>query len=191
MLAPALFHPGVGVSGFGRKGLAGQPVQPQHYGHAAQDSLEGLRNAARGSFHTQPGNPQMSAKVNAFLAAERARETQPAGNPGVAQAGLSDFAANYRSTAKPARNLTMAFVLWFFAGQVSAHRFYLGAYRSAFAQLGLFALWLTLGISGSAADGAALEPIFLVALAAWSFWILGDVFFIRRLHRQLCRQPDE
>lgn len=174
------------MSGFGRKGLEGQP--PQQQDSAGQTGLEGLRNSARGAFQPQSATPAMSSRVDAFLAAERAR---PAVAAGSSQAGISDFAANYRDTAKPTRSLLMAYLMWFIAGQVSAHRFYLGAYRSAVAQVGLFVFWLVLVFGTPKGAQNAMGPVLVVVLVAWGLWVFGDVFFIRRLHRELCRQPND
>ena len=115
----------------------------------------------------------------AFLAAERARNAELGG-------GLSAAAERFAgSGAKPERSLMMAYLLWFILGQVSAHRFYLGAYRSAMAQVGLFAFVLICAV------GNAVGPLVAVALVAWALWVLGDVFFIHKLHRALCRKPGQ
>ena len=169
---------GATVSGFGRKGLEGAPGQPTHAG------LEGLRNPSRSPVQAHAGG-EMSRKVDALLAAERARNAQVAGS------GLSDAAADYRNVVRPVRSLTMAYLLWFLFGQLSAHRFYLGAFRSALAQLGLLAFSLFLAFGTPLDSYDSVGPVLAIVLIGWILWVLGDVFFIHRLHRELCRKPGE
>ncbi len=169
------------MSGFGRKGLEGQP-SPGFAQHPAQGGLDGLRNTARGPFQTQPRDGDMSRKLDAFVAAERAQRSQ---------GGISEAAASYRNTDRPERSLMMAYLLWFILAQVSAHRFYLGAYRSAFAQVGLFAFWLLLALGTPSGAYNVMGPILAIAVIGWALWVLGDVFFIHRIHRNLCRKPGE
>ena len=181
------------MSGFGRKGLESQPgagPAPQNYVHTGG---EGLRNSARAPLHTQPRDGQMSSKAEAFIASERARKAENAQARSIRMdgPGISDFAADYRSSAPPERSLVMAYVLWFVLGQVSAHRFYLGAYRSACAQVGLFAFWLVVAMSTPTGAQNTVGPILAIAVIGWCVWVIGDVFFIRRIHRKLCRQPDK
>ena len=163
---------------FGRKGLAGGPVPA---------GPNALRSGARAPFQSRPGGSDaISSKVDSFLAAERARNAQAAG-----EGGISSAAASYRGDDRPQRSLPMAYLLWFILGQVSAHRFYLGAYRSAFAQVGLFAFWLLLALGAPEGAHNPLGPILAIAVVGWALWVLGDVFFIHRLHRNNCRRPGE
>ena len=174
------------MSGFGRKGLeqfAGQGAAPPS--RPAQSGLDGLRNTARGSLQSASHGADTSRKVEAFLTGERQRRMQEGA------AGLSDIAASHRNADRPQRSLTMAYLLWFVLGQVSAHRFYLGAYRSAFAQLGLFAFWIVLALGAPEGSYGVLGPILGLTVIGWALWILGDVFFIHRIHRELCRKPGE
>lgn len=177
------------MGGFGRKGLEGhQP--PQSTSLAAQSGLAGLRNAAGGSLQAQPANnPTVSSRVEAFLASERQRAREAsAGASGRSEGDVSPFTAGYPDSARPERSLGMAYLLWFILGQVSAHRFYLGAYRSAVAQVGLFAFWLGLALSTPEGAQNTVGPILAVAVIGWALWLLADVFFIRGIHRRLCRQ---
>jgi hypothetical protein len=173
------------VGGFGRKGLEGQP---QPTGFAAPGGIEELRNSARSS--AQQANPAMASRVDGFLASERQRARE-AGVSGVSRAGVSDFAFGHRDSAGPERSLVIAYLLWFILGQVSAHRFYLGAYRSAIAQVGLFAFWLLLALSTPEGAENAVGPVLALAVIGWALWILADVFFIYRIHRRLCRQASD
>lgn len=158
---------------FGRKGLGP--------GESARGALRPTRPAA---------DDDIARKREAFLAAERARRVD-------AEGGVSDLAARYRSSGhtafsqvRPERPLYMAYLLWFVLGQISAHRFYLGAYRSALVQVGLFAFWVSSAFV-FAGKFDTVGPIVAVALIAWAAWVIGDVFFIHRIHRKLCRQPGE
>ena len=155
---------------FGRKGLGpGNSVagQPRATRPAADDDI--------------------ARKREAFLAAERARRAEEHGD-----GGISGVAGHYRSPdIKRERNLWMAYLLWFILGQISAHRFYLGAYRSAMAQVGLFAVAVIIAISRASSGNYAVGAIMAIAMIGWAVWILGDVFFIHRIHRKLCRKPGE
>src|SRR5688572_6897307 len=175
---------GAGVSGFGRKGLEGQQRTGLALSHPAQAGIGGLRNAARAPFQPQPASSETSRNVEAFIAAERARRAQAGG-----EGGISDAATGYRSSDRPERSLPLAYLLWFILAQVSAHRFYLGAYRSAFAQVGLFAFWVGLALMTPKDSFDTVGPVVAIALIAWALWVLADVFFIHRIHRKLCRKP--
>ncbi len=155
---------------FGRKGLG--PGDP------ARGGLDALRNTG-----PHAADDEITRKREAFIAAERARQAEQAG-------GISEFASTY-SPPRPERSLLMAYLLWFILGQVSAHRFYLGAYRSAVMQVGLFFFWVALAITAPQASYNTLGPLLAVLVIGWALWILGDVFLIRGLHRKLCRRPGE
>ena len=131
-------------------------------GESAPGALRPTRPAA---------DDDIARKREAFLAAERARRVD-------AEGGVSDLAARYQSSGHTAFS------------QTSAHRFYLGAYRSALVQVGLFAFWVSSAFV-FAGKFDTVGPIVAVALIAWAAWVIGDVFFIHRIHRKLCRQPGE
>jgi hypothetical protein len=169
------------MPGFGRKGLEQYASQ----GSAPPQGLTGLdalRNTARGPYLTQPQAGEVTRKVDVFLAAERAQRSQE---------GVSDAAGGSRGTDRPERSVMMAYLLWFILGQVSAHRFYLGAYRSACAQVGLFAFWLFVALGTPQVSYDTVGPVLAIAMIVWMLWVLGDVFFIHRIHRKLCRKPGE
>jgi len=156
---------------------------------SAHDDLSSLRNSSRGGIvtaprgFTAPANDEIARKRAAFLAAERARQSDN---------GLSEAAVRYGNTAeRPVRSLPMAYLLWFILGQVSAHRFYLGAYKSAMIQVGMFVFCILLALGSSKGAQSATLPVAAVALVVWAVWVLGDVFFIHRIHRQNCRRPGE
>jgi hypothetical protein len=161
---------------FGRKGL--EPDSP------SASSLDALRNGPRAE-RLVPPSDDLARKREAFLAAERERKAQSGehGMPGTERG----YAA---ARVRPGRSLPMAYLLWFILGQVPAHRLYLGAYRSALIQLGLFAFWVSSAFV-FAGNFNTVGPIVAIALIGWAVWVIGDVFFIHRIHRKLCRQPGE
>jgi hypothetical protein len=171
------------MTGFGRKGLD----QQVDLAPSAPRAAEGLRNGNRPPFRPQPSGAMTSSRVDAFIAAERARGVREP-----EQAGVSDVAASYRGTAAPPqRQLWMAYLLWFFFGQLSAHRFYLGAYQSAMVQVGLFVTVVVLALSAPGGSISTMGPVMGLLIIAWALWVLGDVFVIHRIHRKLCRRPGE
>lgn len=131
-----------------------------------------------------PGNPpvvldpeaqQLAAKREAFLAAERARRgAEPAGDHGDL---LPPSARPPRP--RPERSLFMAYVWWFILAQISAHRFYLGANKSAIAQVCTFLCWLLLVLAGPPATFVGFA-----VMAIWIIWIFADAFLIPGLHRK-------
>ncbi|HEX8645148.1 MAG TPA: TM2 domain-containing protein [Allosphingosinicella sp.] len=119
----------------------------------------------------------IDAKRAAFVAAERARrqsESEKALGEGLAVAG-----AVPRTVYRTEKSLTAAYVLWFFLGGASAHRFYLGFPTSGFIQLflriGGFAMFLS---AGSAKIGGANLLLATAMMAAGGLWLLLDAFLI-------------
>lgn len=146
---------------FGRKGLSADV--------AAQPAR---RRAAFGQAGTAPveaSSDPAAERRAAFLAAERARAADADG-----EAGERPVVAG---TAKPivvgGKSLGTAYVLWFFLGGFSAHRFYLNTPLTAIAQVSLWYISLMFYMSGQPGAG------YLVT-AGW-LWILGDAFFIPKL----------
>jgi TM2 domain-containing membrane protein YozV len=114
------------------------------------------------------GDATMAARRAAFLAAERARSPGPAADDGIA---ASPGPVSIRE-----KSLTTAYLLWFFVGGLSAHRFYLGSPVSAMIQVTVVVLAYGLMFSKS--------PVGLIVLLGWSLWLLADVFLIVGLHRK-------
>lgn len=113
-------------------------------------------------------DPALAARRAAFLAEERARTHQP--TPG----------EDCRPSATPVfvreKSVGTAYLLWFFFGGLSAHRFYLGFPASGAIQVGMAMLGYGLIFSKS--------PAGLIFLLGWSLWLLADVFLIVGLHRK-------
>lgn len=114
---------------------------------------------------------ELAAKRAAFLAEERAR---PRPEPGQAPA----FAATSPGYSPYIRekSLGTAYLLWFFFGGVSAHRFYLGFQISAALQASLMPLSYALLISGS--------MTFFYTMCAAGLWLLADLALMPGMQRE-------
>lgn len=109
----------------------------------------------------------MAARRAAFLAEERARSQRPAPAEGTAASPTPVFIRE--------KSVGTAYLLWFFFGGLSGHRFYLGFPSSGAIQLVLTPLGYGLLIGKSPMG-------FAVLVCAW-LWILGDAFAIPSLAR--------
>lgn len=111
---------------------------------------------------------EMAARRAAFLAEERARSQRPAPSE------------DHRPSSTPVlvreKSLGTAYLLWFFLGGLSVHRFYLGFPTSGAIQVGLVMLGYGLIFSKS--------PAGLIFLLGWSVWLLADAVLILGLHRR-------
>lgn len=166
---------------FGKKGLAQGTARP------ATPAQAMARPAMR---VPQPEGDPLTAKREAFIAAERARVASE-GSP--SRPGLSDTAANYRtprshSVDQPrwtlrvfgpveSRNLFVAYIWWFVLSNVSAHRFYAGAIQSGVMQVGLL---LT-----SVAMVFVVVPLGAAGILAWIGWVFLDAFLLPGMMRRL------
>lgn len=165
---------------FGRKGQDSSMIVPSR--PAVHPGLAGLHNSSRpGSAGTAPPlGSDLARKREAFIAAERARSaearSEEARRDGRAHSTDPTLLLPER---KPRRSLMMAYLLWFIAGQLSLHRFYLGAYRSGAAQVGCWVLALILIMLKAIVPG-------IVVFAGTLLWVLGDVFMIHRIYRTRC-----
>lgn len=148
---------------FGRRGASAAPALPAHRpvfgaaGRAPKDTVDGAAMAERRA---------------AFLAAERARKAEQPERPafeGAAPAPAVGARVREKSTG-------MAYLLWFFLGGLSVHRFYLGYTTSGAIQVMMAPLSYGLLLGGS--------PIGLVPLFAAGLWILGDAFVIPSMVRE-------
>ena len=160
------------ASGFGRKGLSA--------GERTQTSRGGFGNAhhnsgGRAAVVEMSESDSLAARRNAFIDSERLRVID-GDKTEIYKPGISDAARSYKSDIPKAKNIHNAYIFWFFLGNISAHRFYLGAYQSAFAQIGLLIFGVTM-IFFSGVIGILL-------LIAWVLWVLGDIFLIPGLYRR-------
>lgn len=149
---------------FGRKGLSAneigqQPVRRRGFGQASP-----LADAA-----AEPADP-MAERRAAFLAAERARAADVRDDD-------DEEASRPTAASRPVliggKSAATAYLLWFFLGGFSAHRFYLGSPLTAISQVSLWYISLMFYMAGHPGAG------YLVT-AGW-LWILGDAFFIPKL----------
>lgn len=161
------------MTGFGRKGSPAGPNRAQSQFGAGQSSGH--------------DGPALSAEARAFLAAERSRkhsERAPAHLSAYESAALLQ-----PNVAKPPKNLAVAYVLWWFGGVFAAHRFYLGAFRSAAAMAGLFWGGLALGAvmskkSSLWVGGVAVPPLWAAMILAFALWWFVDAFLIPGVRRR-------
>ena len=118
----------------------------------------------------------MASRREAFLASERARrEQQSIERPEAARS----LEVASRPIIVREKSVGVAYLLWFFFGALSAHRFYLGYSSSAAVQAGLwFVSWMMI------AAGFLLAAFGLVVAA---IWMIGDAFVIP----SLCRAANE
>ena len=136
------------MSGFGRKGLAV---------HQSRRDAVAARDA------------EMPAKREAFVASERANRAA-----GTVDAHSSETIGYHKPTAK--RSMTTAYLCWLVLGQISMHRFYIGARESALYQVSLFV--------GGLIAFFVHAPLGLALLAGWVIWIFADLFLIPGLLRE-------
>jgi TM2 domain-containing membrane protein YozV len=110
------------------------------------------------------GGAGLAARRAAFLAEERARpqgrDRAPVANPALVRE----------------KSVGTAYLLWFFLGGFSAHRFYLGFSTSAAVQVALLPISWALIASGSLAA--------FLTMAASALWLLADAFLIPGLRTE-------
>jgi TM2 domain-containing membrane protein YozV len=179
------------MSGFGRKGLESAP-----------QLTPGQAMALRATpvQATEPQEPIVSPQLAAFLAGERAARRQV--EPGLSDVALEPRASlNEGRTAassatasgvdaqKPERSMVLAYVLWWFAAPLGAHRHYLGAHVSGFVQMGVwiavFACMMAAGIAGA----SSMFVLGMTLLVGSLIWFIGDAFAIPGMLRQFRERP--
>lgn len=182
------------MSGFGRKGLdASAPAHPaSSFGAARMAGAPSLNGVPFGAPPTQPtgtgDSEEMSPQLRAFLAAERAQRAAEG------EADLSTIAESQsrqpkvRATGAP-RTKLVAYVLWYFAAPIAAHRFYLGARNSAMIMAGLFWVGLLVAAfmskqSTMSVGGLFVPPPGIVMILVWMLWVVADLFLIPGLVRR-------
>lgn len=148
---------------FGRKGATNPIGQPgprrATFGHARAAPAASVEDSA----------DPVSDRRAAFLASERARaaDAQDVGAEGV------PLRERRPAVFVKERSLATAYLLWFFLGGFSAHRFYLGTPLTAIVQVCLWYVSLMFYMAGN--PGA-----FYLAALGW-LWIIGDGLFIPHL----------
>jgi TM2 domain len=165
------------ASGFGRKGFNNSAAPQPQIASLAQHRVEPI--------------DEMAIKRAAFIAAERSRRDTAV--PFSAQqqerpsqyddAALRQYSELTKAPLKQ-KSMFLAYILWYFGGIVSAHRFYLGATDSAFKQCGGVvggAIVLGMGVSMHV---SAISTIGAVTLIGAVMWCLLDLFFIPSLCRK-------
>lgn len=177
--------------GFGRKGVGvGSPV--------ARSPVRPTNPAPRSAPAAAPTDDGLSPEARAFIAAERARKPEDMRSSDPMASVAASAMRLAPSKAKPRRSMVVAYVLWWWGTPLAAHRFYLGAHRSALAMLGLF--WGGLAIaammskqSTSWVGSYAVPPSGIMMVLIWMVWALLDAFLIPGLMKQYraANQTDE
>ena len=137
---------------------------------AAPYSAAAMSGATFGRKGAAP-DPDLAARRAAFLAAERARAAAPP-SARIAQdvaRGLEPPAPTEQPYVSR-KTMGTAYLLWFFLGGVSAHRFYLGYRASAIIQLLLTPISYAMMMSKS--------PSGLLTMPIAGLWVLIDAFLI-------------
>ena len=117
-------------------------------------------------------DPDLAARRAAFLAAERARAAAGPAEPVRGASVEPGFGRPVLAEPRyvPRKTNGTAYLLWFFLGGVSAHRFYLGYRISAVIQMLLTPFGYAMMMTKS--------PFGLVAVPAAGLWILLDAVLI-------------
>ena len=159
---------------FGRKGLTpGEPAAPVSGSGGGSAPAFGLAHEKL----ADPSDEEMARRRKAFLIEEGLRRIEKESAEAV-DAALERSRAFNRS--RP--SLRTAYLLWLLAGQVSAHRFYLRAGRSALDQL---AVWLVSVLLLSFGDGDILAVGLGTVLGiVWVVWWILDFFRIPAIRRR-------
>jgi TM2 domain-containing membrane protein YozV len=140
---------------------------------------------------------ELAARREAFLAAERARRASEGegggGSVGTGSTGYGKARAAPvgRVDAGPfyvrEKSLATAYLLWFFLGGFSAHRFYLGYTASGAIQLFLRLGGALILFAGTASKSGGMGGLGLLMFAAGSIWMLIDGFLIPGMRREANR----
>jgi TM2 domain-containing membrane protein YozV len=174
------------TTGFGRKGISSSAAMPSSSMPAGGLRARGMA-AASPAARAEParaGGEQVSPQMAAFLAEERARRQQEGGREDDVRdyAGDIDRLPVRRHQVTRDRNMMVAYLLWFFACALSAHRFYLGDYRNALLQVGGWIGGLVLAVIAPSAG--------VIVMGLAGLWMLADAFLIPGIYRRNCTSPD-
>jgi TM2 domain-containing membrane protein YozV len=144
----------------------------------------------------------LAARREAFLAAERARRASQSQSESVPSGGgFAAGATGYGKarSAQPAaaavsgpffvreKSLATAYLLWFFLGGFSAHRFYLGYTVSAGIQLFLRFGGAIAFVGSATTKSGGIGGLGLMMFAAGWLWMLIDGFLIPGMRRNANR----
>ncbi len=176
------------ATGFGRKGLSAEDlaaVVPTGFGRARVD---------------QPsGGDERSPQLLAFLAAERAQRTSEPGLSEIAETTprgampsaerIPSGSAPVAIVQEPERLMIIAYVLWWFAAPLGAHRHYCGAHMSGFVQMGVWIAALGIMLFAAAANSMAGVVLGLAVLVGAGLWFVADAFLIPGMLRQFNQRP--
>jgi len=127
----------------------------------------------------------LKARRAAFIAAERSRQVRNLDDerPGAETPVAQSIPAG--PFFVPEKSMALAYILWFFLGGFSAHRFYLGYTTSGAAQLGLRFFGFVLLIAGITSPATAALGGLMVIVS--TLWTLFDVFLIPGMCRNASR----
>ena len=121
------------------------------------------------------GDDEMARRREAFIAAERARQANPAPEESAVPSARLGFATPSPASFRLPKSVGTAYLLWFVLGQMSAHRHYLGYHNTALAQSGLLIGGWLLVFTGNLS--------FLIAPLLGGLWVLADAFTIPSMCR--------
>lgn len=166
-------------TGFGRKGATDASMAQKRAAFIASER----QNAFAGG--PQPGAMRDALKTQTLRSAAVGGSMTDAGiTPEQARAAMG-----IQASSRPEKSLMLAYVLWFFACAVSAHRFYLGAVQSALVQMGFYlGGWVIIYLSlGTKQWGSSFYlGAFLVMIG--SVWMLIDLFLIPGIRNRMDRK---
>jgi TM2 domain-containing membrane protein YozV len=126
----------------------------------------------------------MAARRAAFIASERARAQRQPEEPSRQSHGpLRASGRSGKPVAAGERSLLIAYLLWFFLGGCSAHRFYLGYTQSAIAQMTICLGGLGFLLVGTFTLSIGMMLFGYGGMMIGGFWILADIALIPGLVR--------
>jgi hypothetical protein len=128
----------------------------------------------------------LEARRAAFIAAERQRRAaegevqhfSPAAANGPREIPTGPF------FVRSEKSIALAYILWFFLGGFSAHRFYVGATTTACIQLFLNVGGLFLMLGGAVSNDVSGMGIGFLMVATAGIWLIVDIFLIPGLCRR-------
>lgn len=129
----------------------------------------------------------LEARRAAFIAAERARRVSEGDfsqTPEAVAARRPGEIPTGPFFVREEKSMMIAYLLWFFLGGFSAHRFYLNAYLSGAIQLFLVIGGLFILLGSAATKDVGTIPFAALMMLAGYVWVLLDLFLIPGLCRR-------